>query len=76
MDEIQASVNEQKASIENLQASFEERLDRLEDQLSSFVQSFEETDEIQSMRRDTHSVRKDLKRVTSSSSLNASLNEV
>ena len=53
---IQESLNEQKTSINNLQASFEERFDRLEDQFSTFTQSLEEPHETQSMsmRKDFH----------------------
>ena len=51
---IQESLNEQKTSINNLQASFEERFDRLEDQFSTFTQGLEEPRETQSMRKDFH----------------------
>lgn len=70
MDEIQEFMKQQKTSINNLQANFEERFDHLEDQFSTFIQNFEEPEEIQSMRHDTQSVRKIFKRVPSSSSLN------
>ena len=69
---MQESINQQKASIDNLQASFSETLNCLQDQLSTFIQSFEESCEGQPMRQ---SVKKDFKRVPSLPSLNTSLNE-
>ena len=68
-------MNSQKVTIEHLQATLEERLDRLEDQFSSFIEAIEDPHEPQTIRRDTQSVKKDFKRVPSSSSLNASINE-
>ena len=64
---MQESINQQKA----LQASFSETLDCLQDQLSTFIQRFEEPLEGQPMRQ---SVKKDFKHVPSLPSLNASLN--
>ena len=75
MDEIQESVKYQKASVDHLQATFEERLDRLEEQLSAYIQNVEDPHEPQSIRRDTQSVKKDFKHAPSSSSLNASIDE-
>ena len=75
MDEIKGAVNRQKTTIEHLQATLEERLDRLEDQFSSFIEAIEDPHEPQTIRRDTQSVKKDFKRAPSSSSLNASINE-
>ena len=49
--------------INDLQANFEDRLDRLEDQLSAFNEKLEES-------RDIQSTRKDFDLVGSSSSLN------
>ena len=50
LEEMQESINQQKASIDNLQATFNETLDCLQDQLSTFIQSFEEPCEGQPMR--------------------------
>ena len=48
MDEIQDSMNQQKASIKNLQTAVGERLDRMEDQLLAVKQIVEELHENQS----------------------------
>ena len=69
LDEMQESIHQQKASIDNLQATFEEKFEYLQDQFSVFTQNCEEPHEIQPMRQ---SVKKDLKRVPSLSSLNRS----
>lgn len=53
LDKIQESIDQQKASINNLQTAFEERLDYLENQLSTFMQNLQETYEAQSIKRDT-----------------------
>lgn len=53
LDKIQGSIDQQKASINNLQTAFEERLDYLENQLSTFMQNLQETYEAQSIKRDT-----------------------
>ena len=53
MDKIQESVDQQKAAINNLQATFEEKLGQLENQLASYVQSFQEIYEAQSIKHDT-----------------------
>ena len=50
LDEMQESINQQKASIDNMQVTMEERLDCLQDQLLNFIQSFEEPHGSQSMR--------------------------
>ena len=63
MDEIKESLNQQMECINDLQANFEDRLDRLEDQLSAFNEKLEES-------RDIQSTRKDFDLVGSSSSLN------
>ena len=52
LDKIQESVDQQKTAINNLQAAFEERLDYLENQLSTFMQNLQETYEAQSIKRD------------------------
>lgn len=62
LDEMQESVNQQKGLIDNLQATFDEKFDHLQNQLSVFMQSFEEPHESQSMRQPA---RKDSKRVPS-----------
>ena len=67
---MQESINQQKASIDNLQVTFEEKFEYLQDQFSAFTQNCEEPRESQPMRQ---FVKKDLKRVPSLSSLNASL---
>ena len=48
MDEIQNSMNQQKASINNLQTAVGERLDRIEEKLSAVIQTIEELHENQS----------------------------
>ena len=68
---MQESINQQKASIDNLQTTFEEEIHCLKDQISTFIQSFGEPCEGQSMRQ---SAKKDFKRAPSLTSLNTSLN--
>lgn len=63
MDEIQESVNQQKISINNLQTT----IDCLEDQLSTVIQSFEESCETRPIRHDNQYVEKDFKLVPLSS---------
>ena len=53
MDKIQESVDQQKAAINNLQATFEEKLGQLENQLANYMQSFQEIYEAQSIKHDT-----------------------
>ena len=48
-------LGQQKAAINNLQATFEERLDHLENKLASYMQSFQEICEAQSIKHDTWS---------------------
>ena len=50
LDKIQESLDQQKASINNLQAVFDKRLDYLEIQLSTFMQSLQEIYEVQSIK--------------------------
>ena len=51
LGEIKQSVDQQMASINILKATFEERLDHIEDQLSIFLQYLEESHETQSIRK-------------------------
>lgn len=51
LDEIKQSIDQQMASISILKATFEERFDHIEDQLSTFLQYLEESRETQSIRK-------------------------
>ena len=48
---MQESINQQKASIDNMQTTFEEEIHCLKDQISTFIQSFGEPCEGQAMRQ-------------------------
>jgi len=51
LHKIQQSIDQQLASINSLKATFGERLDHLEDELSAILQYMEESHEAQSIRK-------------------------
>lgn len=76
LEEMQKSMIQQKASIKNLQATFEENFKSLQNQLSAFTQSFGETYETVSTSHENQSMKKEFKQLPASSSLTTSLSEL
>ena len=73
---MQKSMIQQKASIKNLQATFEENFKSLQNQLSAFTQSFGEIYETEAISHDNQSIKKEFKQIPASSSLTTSLSEL